>query len=111
MRVAQIVASYHPVHGGVETHVRRIAEGLALAGDEVTVLTHQTGGLPAEEAVRRALTLDDSIGEAHDTLGVLSWRYNWDGDGTERELHDPSKVLSVGHGDSIRHGRHYRQFF
>ena len=51
MRVAQIVASYHPVHGGVETHVRRIAEGLALAGDEVTVLTHQTGGLAAEELV------------------------------------------------------------
>ena len=51
MRVAQIVASYHPVRGGVETHVRRIAEGLALAGDQVTVLTHQTGGLAAEEAV------------------------------------------------------------
>lgn len=51
MRVAQVVASYHPVRGGVETHVRRVAEGLASAGDEVTVLTHQTGGLPAEEAV------------------------------------------------------------
>src|SRR5580658_361144 len=41
---------------------------------------------PAEEAVRQALTLDDSIGEAHDTLAVLSWRYNWDWDATEREL-------------------------
>jgi glycosyltransferase involved in cell wall biosynthesis len=51
VRVAQVVATYHPVHGGVETHVRRVAEGLALAGDEVTVLTHQTGGLPTEEAV------------------------------------------------------------
>ena len=41
---------------------------------------------PAEEAVRQALTLDDSIGEAHDTLAVLSWRYDWDWDATEREL-------------------------
>lgn len=47
MRVAQVVASYHPRIGGVETHVRRIAEGCAAAGDEVTVLTHQTGDLPA----------------------------------------------------------------
>ncbi|MGA9355611.1 MAG: winged helix-turn-helix domain-containing protein [Terriglobales bacterium] len=42
--------------------------------------------LPAEEAVQHALSLDDTIGEAHDTLGVLSWRYNWDWDATEREL-------------------------
>ncbi|MFZ0955248.1 MAG: winged helix-turn-helix domain-containing protein [Candidatus Sulfotelmatobacter sp.] len=41
---------------------------------------------PAEEADRQALSLDDSIGEAHDTLAVLSWRYNWDWDATEREL-------------------------
>jgi TolB-like protein/DNA-binding winged helix-turn-helix (wHTH) protein len=40
----------------------------------------------AEEADRHALALDDSIGEAHDTLAVLSWRYNWDWDATEREL-------------------------
>jgi len=34
---------------------------------------------PAKEALRKALELDDSIGEAHDTLGVLSWRseLNW----------------------------------
>jgi TolB-like protein/DNA-binding winged helix-turn-helix (wHTH) protein/Flp pilus assembly protein TadD len=41
---------------------------------------------PAEEAIRQTLTLDDSIGEAHDTLALLSWRYNWDWDATEREL-------------------------
>jgi Tfp pilus assembly protein PilF len=40
----------------------------------------------AEEADRHALALDDSIGEAHDTLAILSWRYNWDWDATEREL-------------------------
>jgi len=40
----------------------------------------------AEEADRHALALDDSIGEIHDTLAVLSWRYNWDWDATEREF-------------------------
>jgi TolB-like protein/DNA-binding winged helix-turn-helix (wHTH) protein len=40
----------------------------------------------AEEALRHALALDDSIGEAHDAAGVLSWRYSWDWDSTEREL-------------------------
>ena len=41
---------------------------------------------PAEEALRRALKLDDSIGEAHDTLGLLSWRFEWDLDAAEREF-------------------------
>jgi TolB-like protein/DNA-binding winged helix-turn-helix (wHTH) protein/Tfp pilus assembly protein PilF len=40
----------------------------------------------AEEALRHALALDDSIGEAHDAAGVLSWRYSWDWDSTAREL-------------------------
>ena len=41
---------------------------------------------PAKEAVRQTLALDDSVGEAHDTLAVLSWRYDWDWDAAEREL-------------------------
>jgi len=40
----------------------------------------------AEEAVRKALELDDSIGEAHDTLALLSWRYQWDWDAADREF-------------------------
>jgi TolB-like protein/DNA-binding winged helix-turn-helix (wHTH) protein/Tfp pilus assembly protein PilF len=47
----------------------------------------------AEEALRHALALDDSIGEAHDALAVLSWRYSWDWDATEREL-DQAIALS-----------------
>ena len=38
------------------------------------------------EALRKALELDDSIGEAHDTLGSLSWRYGWDWNAAEREF-------------------------
>lgn len=51
MRIVQVVSSYYPRIGGVETHVRRLAQGCALAGDDVTVLTHQTGGYPVEESV------------------------------------------------------------
>src|SRR6266404_463297 len=40
----------------------------------------------ATEALRKALELDDTIGEAHDTLGILSWRYKWDLKAAEREL-------------------------
>src|SRR6266446_2386560 len=41
---------------------------------------------PAKEALRKALELDDSIGEAHDTLGQLSWRFEWNWDAAEREF-------------------------
>jgi TolB-like protein/DNA-binding winged helix-turn-helix (wHTH) protein/Flp pilus assembly protein TadD len=40
----------------------------------------------ATEALRKALELDDTIGEAHDTLGLLNWRYKWDLKAAEREL-------------------------
>ena len=40
----------------------------------------------AKEAINKALELDDSIGEAHDTLGLLSWRFGWDWGAAEREF-------------------------
>jgi tetratricopeptide (TPR) repeat protein len=40
----------------------------------------------AKEALAKALELDDSIGEAYDTLGVLSWQFDWDWDAAEREF-------------------------
>src|SRR5712692_4688560 len=40
----------------------------------------------ANEALGKALELDDSIGEAHDTLGLLSWRFEWDWAAAEREF-------------------------
>ncbi len=49
MRIAQVVASYHPRIGGVETHVRRLAQGCAKAGDDMTVLTHQVDDSPVDE--------------------------------------------------------------
>src|ERR1700728_2915763 len=40
----------------------------------------------AEEALRQASALDDSIGEIHDTQAVLDWRYVWEWTGADREL-------------------------
>ena len=50
MRIAQVVSSYPPQIGGLETHVRRLAQGCAAAGEQVTVLTHhQVSSSPTEE--------------------------------------------------------------
>jgi TolB-like protein/DNA-binding winged helix-turn-helix (wHTH) protein len=40
----------------------------------------------AKDALAKALALDDSIGEAHDTLGVLSSDFDWDWDAAGREF-------------------------
>ncbi|HKU28355.1 MAG TPA: winged helix-turn-helix domain-containing protein [Candidatus Sulfotelmatobacter sp.] len=40
----------------------------------------------AKEQLTKALELDDSIGEAHDTLGVLSSNFNWDWNAADREF-------------------------
>jgi TolB-like protein/DNA-binding winged helix-turn-helix (wHTH) protein/Tfp pilus assembly protein PilF len=40
----------------------------------------------AKEELAKALELDDSIGEAYDTLGVLSFEFDWDWDTADREF-------------------------
>jgi TolB-like protein/DNA-binding winged helix-turn-helix (wHTH) protein/Flp pilus assembly protein TadD len=40
----------------------------------------------AKDALAKATALDDSIGEAHDTLGVLSYVFDWDWDTADREF-------------------------
>jgi eukaryotic-like serine/threonine-protein kinase len=40
----------------------------------------------AKAAVRRAIELDESVAEAHATLGVILALYDWDWSGAEREL-------------------------
>lgn len=41
---------------------------------------------PAKEALAKAMQLDDSIGEAYDTLGLLSSQFDWDWEAAEREF-------------------------
>jgi len=40
----------------------------------------------AKEALRKALELDDTLGEAHSSLGWLSWRCEWNWPTAEREF-------------------------
>jgi TolB-like protein/DNA-binding winged helix-turn-helix (wHTH) protein/Tfp pilus assembly protein PilF len=40
----------------------------------------------AKDALAKALALDDSIGEAHDTLGLLSSEFDWDWETANREF-------------------------
>jgi eukaryotic-like serine/threonine-protein kinase len=40
----------------------------------------------AKEAIRKALDLDETLGEAHSVLGTLSWRSDWDWNTAEKEL-------------------------
>ena len=40
----------------------------------------------SSEAVKKALQLDETLGEGHTTLGDLDWRYGWDWHTAEREM-------------------------
>jgi 1,2-diacylglycerol 3-alpha-glucosyltransferase len=51
VKIVQVASSYYPRLGGVETHVRHVAEGCVQAGDEVTLLTHAVSGAPAHEMI------------------------------------------------------------
>jgi glycosyltransferase involved in cell wall biosynthesis len=51
VRIAHLVASYHPRIGGVETHVGRLARGCIDAGDDVTVFTNQFDHAPVDELI------------------------------------------------------------
>jgi TolB-like protein/DNA-binding winged helix-turn-helix (wHTH) protein/Tfp pilus assembly protein PilF len=54
----------------------------------------------AKEALAKALQLDDTIGEAHDTLAVLSWRFDWDLDTADREF---NRAIAVAPSYSCAH--------
>ena len=41
----------------------------------------------ASELIHRALQLDESLGEAHSSLGYLIWQYDWNWANAEQEFH------------------------
>jgi len=49
----------------------------------------------AKEAIRKALELDETIGEAHDTLGVISWRFDWNWDACRTRVQSRHYVARV----------------
>lgn len=50
------------------------------------VVPPREGIPPAEEAARKALTLDDSLAETHATLGTILFRYHWRWTEAEAEM-------------------------
>src|SRR5579864_3733419 len=49
-------------------------------------LSPQEAEVHASEALRKALELDETLGEAHSILGWLSWRFEWNWPIAEREF-------------------------
>ena len=54
----------------------------------------------AKEAIAKALELDDTNGEAHDVLGMLSWRSDWNWDVAAREF---DRAIALSPSDSCAH--------
>jgi len=98
MRIAHVVASYYPRHGGVETHVRRIGEACACAGDEVTVLTHATGTAPAVNYVGpvRVLRFPETVRSVRYPLSLPLFRYLAEHTGDFEVAHAHSYHTLVG---------------
>jgi hypothetical protein len=81
---------------------------LAYAGlaDTYVYLAYD-GAMPKEQAyatakklVAKALKLDDSIGEAWDTQGALSWSFDWDWDAADRAF---SRAIALAPSYSCAH--------
>lgn len=49
MHIVHVYKDYYPILGGIENHVRTLAEQQAAAGHEVAVLVTNPGGLPRRE--------------------------------------------------------------
>jgi tetratricopeptide (TPR) repeat protein len=69
---------------------------LAFSGQSSRDRAHRS----AKQALGKALELDSTIGEAHDTLGVLNWRFGWDWDAAEREF---SRAIALAPSYSCAH--------
>lgn len=54
----------------------------------------------AKDALAKALELDDSIGETYDTLGELSWRFDWDWEAANRDF---NRALALAPSYSCAH--------
>lgn len=54
----------------------------------------------AMDAVTKALKLDEGVGEAHDTLAVLKWQFEWDWQAAEQEF---SRAMATAPSYSCAH--------
>ena len=60
----------------------------------------------SKEAAERALQLDDTLAEAHSARGWVSWIYDWNWAGAEREF---QRAIQLNPGEGIIHGM-YAQY-
>jgi TolB-like protein/Tfp pilus assembly protein PilF len=60
----------------------------------VGYLAPQASYPKAKEAIKKALELDDKLGEAHATLAYLKWAFDWDLAGAEHEFKRAIKLSS-----------------
>lgn len=56
--------------------------------------------LKAKEAALGALSIDDSIAEAHISLAMVKFRFEWDWEGAEKEF---KRAIELDRGDSVAH--------
>jgi glycosyltransferase involved in cell wall biosynthesis len=77
MRIALVASSYYPRIGGVETHVTRLAQGCAEAGDNVTVITHRFGNAPVDELLGkvRILRFPLTVSSRNYPISLSMFRY------------------------------------
>jgi TolB-like protein/DNA-binding winged helix-turn-helix (wHTH) protein len=54
----------------------------------------------AKESLAKAMELDDNIGEEYDTLGLLSWKFDWDWNAADREF---NRALALAPSYSCAH--------
>jgi serine/threonine protein kinase/Tfp pilus assembly protein PilF len=66
---------------------------LACVGLADTYILHRLAGAPlaevkpkAEEAIEKALEIDDNLAEAHTSLAWIKFEYHWDWEGAEKEF-------------------------
>jgi len=62
-----------------------LADAYAYLAENMSV--HPREAMPkAKEAAEKAVALDDSLGEAHTSLGIVKLDYEWDREGAQREF-------------------------
>ena len=63
-----------------------LADSYNILGDtEFTAVTQEEARAKAMRCVRKALEIDEALGEAHTSLAFLKWLYEWDRKGAEEE--------------------------
>lgn len=80
--------------------------GLANAYHELALYAGPKDFMPkSKEASQKAVQLDDSLADAHASLGYVKWVYDWDWPGAENEFR---RAIQLKPGNAICHGMYAR---